>query len=135
MGHAQAVRSRSPEDPLDELGRTLADWGRSGHADPLRPGRAGEAERPHQPADAIAANLDPLPAEDAPGLADAVRAELLGVDPADVARQRLVPDDPGRRWPGLRRVVAGRGDRQRTVHGVEVIECWVRLIECCTTSR
>ncbi len=113
IGHPQPVRSRRREDPLDEIGRALADQSRPGRPDPLHAGHAGQAERAHKAGHPVAADGDPFPAQRAPGLARAIHTEVLAVDAGDVDRQRLITDRARRRWPDLGGVVGRRGDLQR----------------------
>src|ERR1019366_9847098 len=62
------------------------------------------------PADPITTDRDALSDESAPELADAIDAEVGGMDPADLELQLRVAQGSGRRRPGAVSVIARRGD-------------------------
>src|ERR1019366_4600412 len=106
------VRGGCAERAVHEVGRPLHELCRVGGPDRPGPGDSAEAERGHEPADPITTDRDALTDESAPELADAIDAEVGGMDPADLELQLRVAQGSGRRWPGAVSVIARRGDCQ-----------------------
>jgi len=84
VGEPEPVRGGCAERAVHEVGRPLHERCRVGGPDRPGPGDSAEAERGHEPADPITTDRDALSDESAPELADAIDAEVGGMDPADL---------------------------------------------------